>query len=360
VIKMMKMRDLSALALVIVCGLLAWTPRAQAQDEGQPLSWRASLDQGVKARQGEGVAGVRLDFLGQTLLGVQSAQGQPTSQSWTLLHVRPGANIDVEAPGGAPLHLFFQGEFAGSSAALLDAQTEWRPAREFGLLVGRYRPITSRGWGTGLMALAMPGRGAVQDTFHPGRAVGATVRGELGQGTWEYALGALDAGSLDKTQERLPTATARLVWNPLGPTPYTQNPWFSGLDGPRLAVGLNGYASQAGPLGEDGQRQATGGADLTLFFSRVAWLTEVFARRQDGSTGGAYSQVSLLLVPQTLDLSLRAGVLEQRQVLEGSLGWYLEGNHAKVMLHYQMDAQEVDDAPETRSHQVNLFAQLWL
>lgn len=352
---------IAALPLLLAMALALTSRPAQAQEGPAPLSWRASLPGGVKASGAGGVTGVRLDFLGQSALRLSGREGEPQQQGWLLSHIRPGANVDLEAPDGSPLHLFFQAEFAGASPQLLDAQAEWRPSREFGLLVGRYRPLFSRGWTTGLMALAMPGRGAVQDAFHPGRAVGVTARGELDGGTWEYALGALDAGPLDASQERLPLATARLVWNPLGPTPYTQTPWFEGIDGMRLAVGLNGHASQAGPLEESGRRQATGSADVTFFWPRLAWLSEAFARRQgDQDTWGAYSQLSYLLSPRTLDVALRAGQLEDRQSLETSLSWYLEGNHAKLMLHGQLDQWSPQGASSYTEYQANLFAQIWL
>ena len=207
--------------------------------------------------------------------------------------------------------------------------------------------------------------------------MGATLLGAPADGKLEYYLGVFNGDvATGAVQQHPHMATARLVLNPLGATPYTQVPWTTGLDGPRISIGLNGLWSTPLTLDADGvqhtQTDTTEGVDLTWLAPRWAWSTEGFLRQSTDeadtttSAWGAYTQLSHLLREDgKVDLSGRYGILKtattgdvSAQTFEVGAGFYPYRDHLKVALYGQgQDALQED---HSFAWVVGTQAQLWL
>ena len=307
---------------------------------------------------------------------------QSHTESLTQLRFRTPFELrSAPRASGAFTRAFFQAEWI-KSPTLIDAELELRWSQAVGVMFGRYRSFFSRNWRTVLPVLMSPGRGETIDAFRPERAFGATVFGELLDHKVEYALAAQDMGEVDAQAPRAPLYVAHAVFNPLGATPYTQTPWFGEVSDLRVAIGGSAMVRQGGAVSTDVSK-ATFGAELTVLHPRFAWLSEAFegevrnaAARVEGR--GFYTQVGAPLVARTLDAHLRYSLIKPlrlggaplgdvgaRTCVEVSVGYYLAGNRAKVVLHYQrsegVDPTKLTDlasAPSQVDQRLELFAQL--
>ena len=266
-----------------------------------------------------------------------------------------------------------QVEFAGDTSVLLDLELLQRISDTMTLNIGKYRPHFSRGWRTGLPALALHGRGLVQDTFHPDRAIGATILGSPTQGRFDYSLGvfveSLNA-SLGPTPPTL--ATLRLAWSPRGVVPYTQTPWFEDVDALKLTIGANAMIRRSQTFADDGEHLVgdttlTASCDLAIMNQSWVLTTETFIRQQRTDTNtedyGAYAIVSKLLPTyRPLDITVRVGLLDSsdqspiKHAYELGVGFYpTHTQRLKASLSTALTKQN-----RIATHSLSAQLQLWL
>lgn len=267
------------------------------------------------------------------------------------------------------LRFLVQPELVGPSVRLLDAEVIYQPIDAFGLDLGQFRPHVSRAWNTPIALLAMPGRG-VDDTFNPDRALGATVFGRPLAGKLEYGVGIFNGGGYNRGQpvQLEPLATWRIAVNPRGPVPYTQTPAFAEIERPVFGLSTHGWTDRIRTEHGEHQRIIAGG-DFVLMTARVHVLVEGFARWAVDGSGlfdagwGSEAQVGVMLLPDTLELQARAGVLDpgvQRAMQgtwEGGVSWFLWGNHIRAQLHYAC-TQSLGERGCT-NQRAQLLTQLW-
>lgn len=371
-----------SLAPLLAATLACVSPtRAAAQEPSAPPTTREaddtpqvrlSLAEGFRIVDPAHKASFHIGYLGWIRYAMVNAPNTTTS-GFAMPLARPYMTADIL---NGQMRFNLQAELAGGTPKLLDAEVFQNVGDGFALHIGQYRPHLSRGWRTGLPVLALPGRGPVQDSFHPTRAIGVTAYGTPLDGKLEYYVGLFNGPSPASGVDHPRLATARLAWNPLGPTPYTQTPWFSGLDGARLSVGFNGMwqspqevDDQGAPVDVD---QLTGSLDVALLTSRWSWTTEAFARqtrtpRQDTiHTWGAYTIVSALM-PTTmpLDLAARAGVKRRDddtigQSYELGVNLYPERHdHLKLSVYSQVE-DRLDTSTDGFIYRLGAQIQLWL
>ena len=364
---------LSALQLnALSAQALTQTPTSSAEDADllvgvAPLEFSS----GEGARRAHVKAGLLLQ--GFPLKGERSGEDRAWQTSAHLFRARPGLEVTWGAQGSQRYsRVYVQSEWVGEPK-LLDAELEVSFSRALKVMFGRNRTLFMRSWRTGLGALSTPGRGEVSDAFHPKRATGLTLFGE--QGDFEYALSAFDEGAMDGSGNRLPHYAARLTWNPLGATPYTQTPWANNLRSLRLAVGLNAMldTTKEHPMSE--MAGHTEGLDLTVLNGQFAWLTEAYTREERDPIKALQTQLGLLLkrlsAHEMIDSSARFAVLKapktsKRVSVEGTLGYLANTHRAKLSLHAQWTQGGTPngylsaDQKEPSDLRVSLFGQLFL
>jgi hypothetical protein len=360
-------RHAALAALTALTALAAASPAQAAELE-------FSMERGLRLSPQDSSDTLRVGFLGQMRFEALSQnQGEPTAV-FALPIVRPYMSASLL---DERLTVFLQPEMGGANrlVTLLDAEAvvalgdcACSPRLSFGY----YRPWYTRSFRTNLPLLAFPTRGAVAQAFHGPRSLGVSVGGS--PGIFEYHVGAFNgevpAQISNGVFPRL--FTARVALNPLGPTPYTQTPWFAGLPGPRFSVGLNGAFAMPVRASADGgfveRVEAKGAVDVALLTPNLSLLAEGFVTQElelDELSWGAYAQANALLVEGAWDIGVRAGA-DQRPVpfgdpettahVELSTTLYLYGPHARVMI-YGRGNQVLDDprgAVALGSH-----AQLW-
>lgn len=374
------MKITTKLALTtLACALasaLSSTP-ATAQEATRPAQTtsgpqvRLSLAEGFRFVDPAHKASFHIGYLGWMRYAVESAP-QATTNSFAMPLARPYMTADIL---DGTMRFNLQAELAGGTPRLLDAEVFQRVSDSFGLHLGQYRPHFSRGWRTGLPVLALPGRGIVQDSFRPGRALGVTAYGTPLHGKIEYYLGVFNGPAPASGTDHPRMATARIAWNPLGETPYTQTPWFGAIDGSRLSVGLNGMWTSPQEIDAQGAtvdlNTLTGALDVAWLNPRWAWTTEAFARQtrtphqNPTSTWGAYTTISALMPTTTpLDLSARAGVKRRDddtlgQTYELGLNYYPEyKDHLKLSVFSQ--AEDLLNSTDAFTYRLGAQIQLWL
>ena len=369
---------------------------ARAEEEAAEPGLLSDIPAGFTLTPNDAPYSFRTGVLSQSLATEQWSGPLSDTHAERLTQLRFRTIFELRSaprPSGAFTRAFFQMEWI-ASPNLLDAELELRWSPAVGVMFGRYRSFFSRGWRTPLPALMAPGRGEALDAFRPERAFGATVFGELLDHKLEYAVSVQDMGAVDAKAPRVPLYIAHASFNPLGPTPYTQTPWFGEVSDLRVAVGGSAMLKQRGRVSTHTDERTLGAA-LTALHPSFAWISEAFDGdlRSTSSTPdaparvegrGLYTQVGVPLIARALDLQGRYGVikarrlngadlrLDARQVVEGSLGYYLAGNRAKLVLHYQR-AEGVDPTALTPAalaslaaapaappveHRVEVFAQL--
>jgi len=350
-------------------------PGPDPSPEGQP---ERNFAGGFSLERGAWLATPHLEFgiglLAQLRYGATLSSSGVDSLGFSLPFLRP--NLHASLFDGK-LRFLIQPELSGPSVRLLDAQVVYQPVAAFGLDLGQYRPHVSRAWNTPIPLLSMPGRGLVDDTFHSDRALGATVFGRPFGGKLEYDLGVFNGGGYNIGQpvQLEPLVAWRLGVNPLGPVPYTQTPAFAEVERPVFGFAVHGWtdrfrAEQVDPASKpEPQQRIVAGGDFVLMTSRTHTLVEGFARWAVDDSGlfdagwGSQVQFGVMLLPRTLELQARAGVLDPgthratQGVWEGGLSWYLWGNHLRAQLHYAC-TQNLGELGCT-NHRAELQTQLW-
>jgi hypothetical protein len=117
-------------------------------------------------------------------------------------------------------------------------------------------------------------------------------------------------------------------------------------------------------------QRVTAGGDFVLMSRRVHLLVEGFGRWAVAKSGlfdagwGSEAQFGVMLLPRTLELQARAGVLDlglnqaMQGIWEGGLSWYLWGNHIRAQLHY-VCMQNLAAPSGCASQRAELQTQLW-
>ncbi len=333
-----------------------------------------SMERGLRLSPEGSKDTLRIGFLGQMRLEASISDQTLPSVVFALPVVRPGINATLL---DERLSIFVQPEMGGSNGVvtLLDAEAVvalgdcvCSPRLSFGY----YRPWFTRSFRTNLPLLAFSTRGAVAQAFHGPRSLGVSVGGR--PGIFEYHVGVFNGEVPAQIDNGLfpRLATARVAINPLGPTPYTQTPWFDALPGPRFSLGLNGAFGLPVRVSSNGgfeQRvEAKGAVDLALLTPNLSLLAEGFVTQEielEELSWGAYAQANVLLAEQLWDVGARGGV-DQKPVLfddpettvhvELSTTLYVNGPHARVMI-YGRGSQTLDSSAEAVS--MGSHAQLW-
>lgn len=371
----MHVRLLSSLALSLV---LARTALAQAPANAEAPAAHDKLAGGFSLERGAYVATPRHEFaiglLTTLRYGASFTSTGVDSLGFSLPFVRPSLRASLF---DGKLRFLIQPELSGANARLLDAQVIYQPIAAFGFNLGQYRPLVSRAWNTPIPLLAMPGRGVVDDVFHTDRALGATIFGRPFAGKFEYDVGVFNAGgyNLDQPLRLEPLATIRLAVNPLGPVPYTQTPAFAEVERTVFGLAAHGWTDRfrADPVAPEikpiEQQRIVAGGDFVLMTPRVHLLVEGFARWAVAKSlvdagWGSQVQLGVMLLPRTLELQARAGVLDSgagqstRGDWEAGLSWYLWGNHIRAQLHYSC-VQDFAHPHGCMSQRAQLQTQLW-
>ncbi|MBV1858750.1 MAG: hypothetical protein KUG77_10090, partial [Nannocystaceae bacterium] len=264
--------------------------------------------------------------------------------------------------------------------------------RAFAVQLGQFRPWLSRGFRTGLPVLGLPGRGAIVDRFRVDRDVGVTVQGQPFGGKFEYYAGAMSgSGRGMTTLAPSPLFTARLVLAPLGPVPYVQTPYVRRV-GPRsprrhdepsnrfaVALGASAYTvsnreslarSDGSALRTEARRRWGTSGDLVVSQRRVFGVAEGFYEHRAGfsdvgvsaqKSWGAYAQAGVLAWNPFLDLTVRAGFIDEgRPVapIEPGLNAYIFGNSGKLQVSYRCDVNAGRGESGCLAHTGTLQAQL--
>lgn len=311
-------------------------------------------------RVGTPVHQLRLGIFTQGYARVLEENDQ-TKTSLNLQRIRPALELS-KTRGGKQQRLLLQLELLNPSP-ILDAEYEIRWSQGCALLLGRYRPLSSRSLRVGLPVLSTPTRGKVSDEFTDPRMNGVTLMGQPLSGVLEYAIGVLDAAGYDPKLDRDLNLTGRLSFNPFGATPYTQIPWYGGVSSLKMSLGLN-TTRQLNPAKTKDPRVKYS-TDFSVLHPRFLFTGEIFNHdRDDGTTRrGGYAQLGTPLLERLLDLGARygeawtptkAGKREDKiQSLELMVSVYGSGVHRRLMLGYEW----LGAAYKTESHQLTLIGQ---
>jgi len=333
---------------------------------------KVSLTDGV-AVEGDDGSRLQVGYLGWLRYQVNAQSGQTPAHGFALPVSRPQLTAAFPTQ---KLVLFTQAEMGGDlDSRLLDAELFWRPNEPLGLHIGYYRPHFSRSFRTGLPFLLSPGRGEIVDTFRPPRDLGVTATGVLSDGGFEYQVGVFN-GPQDARGARHPRrVTARIAYNPMGAVPYTQTPWFNGIEGTRVSIGAQAMWANPVRVDEDGDPTSSddfsAAADVTVFTSKISSVTEAHVRILDEAGVdalrdveiGATTRFGYLIVPERFDVSGQLSIIQlarddQPAFLIGAGGqWYIVENHAKMQVFYQL--RTPSDPDGVVAHLAQVQAQLW-
>ena len=369
------MRTWNVAVVIGVMSMGAGVAQAQTPPRSGDLV-ELSLQDGLVIKDPSTNARLRLGVLARASVQGRFDGGQDPQLGFSLDHARPF--LDASLLNGR-VGLFVQQELASGDARLLDVEASVRLgecACAPRLVMGYYRPWTTRSFRVGLPVLALPTRGAVAQSFHGARDLGVTLAQDVSNGLFEYYVGVFEGANIPQAQRYPRRATLRVAYNPLGPVPYTQVPWFSEVSQTRVSLALNSawenparFDVPNGAVAPEvmERHDATVGGDVTVLGGRWSMTGEGFFRAHSGedeSSWGAYMQGSGLILEDLLDASVRAGVLYdalgQRETilhLDASSTLYMQGPSARLMLYYSGRRDLSGDA--TRQDAVGVQAQLF-
>ncbi len=258
-----------------------------------------------------------------------------------------------------------QPELAGGDVRLLDLHVDLRVHEAFRLRLGQFRTPYSRAYITPIVALLLPTRGLVDDTFRLDRDTGLMAYGTAG-GFFEYQLGVFNGARINGGFDaaRAPMVVGRAVFNVGDSLPYDQVPSAIEAAGTGLALGVAGaYRKASGTDTEPATETAHVALEATLMAGPVTATAEAFHRsvRPSGETWfeewGTFAQAGVMLLPGAWDASARVGWMrtgrggDETLVLEVGSAVYTWrprlGHHLKLNLGYQFlrvrGATDVDD-----------------
>lgn len=285
-----------------------------------------------------------------------------------------------------------QPEFAGSNARLLDAHVDWQFGPEASIRAGQFRTPYSRAYLTPIVALQLPGRGFVSDTFRLDRDTGLMLYGNPFDGKLEYNLAVVNGAPVNNPtgDDQYPSPIARVVYNFGKPVPYDQSPAAaqSSVD-TGFAIGAAGAyqrrlvedpADVNADIAEESWHAST---ELAFVSGPVSASAEGFLRFTRPA-GGSYSraqagfvQGSVIVIPKTLELAARASYVDPAddasddtlQIYEGGINTFFPwgeesiGHHFKLMLRYGLERSEQPfsaSAGDGTQHRATALLQWWM
>lgn len=344
---------MNTLSFVIVLGVLCLSGGiAHAQEKTfEPME--LSLENGLVLKDASTGAKLRIGARASARVEGRIDQDQEPGAGFVLDHMRLFLKASLL---NGRVGLFVQQELVSGKERLLDVEASVRLGAcscAPRLVLGYYRPWTTRSFRTGLPVFALPTRGVIAKAFHGSRDLGMTLTQDVSNGLFEYYVGVFEGKNISQAQRHPRRATIRVAYNPMGAVPYSQIPWFSGVSETRVSLALNGAWENPATLGSSEEslipgvierHDATLGGDITMLGARYALMGEGFFRthsNNDESSCGAYLQGSGLIVEQLLDASVRAGLLRDVQGsgdtvlhLDASTTLYMKGPSASLMLYY--------------------------
>jgi hypothetical protein len=258
-------------------------------------------------------------------------------------------------------------DLAGNPIYTLDAYFDVVPTEAFGVRAGQQYSNYDRQEQLGPQELFFPEWAPVPEYFWPGRDKGVLVYGKLDDKKYEYSLGLFSGTPLRQTKT-IPGnyfGSARVAWNPWGPTNVIEYPVTS--DGSplptRFSVGLQGYAGRVedaevnfnpsnGKIDtvRTGQRQKNeaGGGDLWFQSGRFIITADAHYRHVDLLDGsptynqfGAWGQFIMSICPQLafgvqfnwLDPNLDVAE-DDTIVAQAALDWIIHPTDVVLKLRY--------------------------
>ncbi|MBK7773471.1 MAG: hypothetical protein IPI43_04955 [Sandaracinaceae bacterium] len=265
--------------------------------------------------------------------------------------------------------VFIQPELAGDHGRILDAELTLNLHPAFSVTVGQFITPASRAFMTPVPVLMFPDFSVVSVAFREGRDVGGMVRGSFAGGRLAYYVALVNGNGINVPANSGAglTLVSRVEVMPLGAVPYDTTQTLSGHAPVRFSLAAGSYVD----LVPDGD--AVVGGDATFVAGPFILLAEAYLGWQEGRSTqrrGAYAQVGVTIVPDRLQLGLRASVLDPnadlgndyQRSIEGLVALYALGNHAKLNLRYTFtDLGSASTlAPAPSSHALTAQIQGWI
>ena len=265
--------------------------------------------------------------------------------------------------------VFIQPELAGDHGRILDAELTLNLHPAFSLTVGQFITPASHEFMTPIPVMMFPDFSIVSVAFREGRDVGGMVRGSFVDGRLAYYVALVNGNGINVPANSGAglTLVSRVEVMPLGAVPYDTTQTLSGHAPVRFSLAAGSYVD----LVPDGD--AVVGGDATFVAGPFILLAEAYLGWQEGRTlqrRGAYAQVGVTIVPDRLQLGLRASVLDPnaalgndyQRTIEGLVALYALGNHAKLNLRYTFTDLGSGStlAPAPSSHAFTAQLQGWL
>jgi hypothetical protein len=264
-------------------------------------------------------------------------------------------------------------ELASNPPYLLDAYVDaaWSP--ELGFTAGQLKTPFCRSANYGYTDILFPDEAVTASYFWTGRDKGAMAHGTVADAL-QYWIGGFGGSPV-----RQPTTlsgnyliSGRVTWDPGGRVGTTQYPYIvpRGHAPPPFVVSwsLEGYYGKIQTAIEGFEpssfdftvtpsgkitRKAAVGADVLVQGATYQILVEAFARNSAPEGGaeytswGVWGQAGVLLVPDTLDIGIRANYVNPSldlhddtfDSIEAELGWYIDSPVLEAQLRYGLARQ---------------------
>jgi hypothetical protein len=348
--------------LAALCGLLALTVPASAQEEEPPARVKIGWN-GLSVRDAADNFGLELHLLLQARGTLTVSEADGLTADAALYRARPQVRF---LAWQRRLVIMFQPELTGTPR-VLDARLDLTPVPELTIAGGQLVVPFTRAWNTPLPLVEAPERSLNNAVFAPGRRFGAYLHGAPFDRRLEVWAGAFepDDPSALRPELHAPMGLVRVQVNPLGELPHTELPSLAGPAPTRVGLGLAGLiAPIPDPDGGDDLLQITGTTDLGLQAKGFTLYGEGFVRWTEGGTlgWGAGATIGQFLVPRHLNLFGRVTAIDPdasdaiaaRLTLEPALGGYIVGAHLLVDLRYAASL----GGGEALAHAVTLHTQV--
>ncbi|MCA9566303.1 MAG: hypothetical protein KC656_00600 [Myxococcales bacterium] len=199
------------------------------------------------------------------------------------------------------LTAMLQVELAGPAPALLDGRVDVKVSDALTLAVGQQVVTVSRAWNTPLHLVGLGDRGLANNTFTPGRRLGAYAR--LHEGAVRAELGVFHPGGDDIPP--FPMVAMRMELGSPGARPWVEQPARTG-DTSGVAVGIGGLVNP----GTVDDVRGMGTLDVAAHTHGFSAFGEVFGARDGELTAGGMVQVGQLLPVGWLDVVARGDAVE--------------------------------------------------
>ena len=250
-------------------------------------------------------------------------------------------------------------EFAANPPYLLDSYIELMPMNEFGLRIGQQWTPLSRHEYFGPQEILFPEWAPVAEYFWTGRDKGITALGNIGEGKFEYWAGVYSGTPLRQfiAIDGNWVLEGRVTVSPMGPVAPKEFVYIVEDEVPfRLSFTLQGYVGSIESAEENfnsssfrfdvtgtGERQDKGAvaADVWVQGGPVAALVEGYYRQtdpegaQEWNSMGVWGQAGVMVVDRTVDVGVRANLLDASDDLDNDMFASIEGQVGFYPVHTQ-------------------------